>query len=142
MAKLSNNSKRYRFTVPEQDSSVQEWLDAQLNISSSLRALIRDDIIKNGCSDVTCRVVEQGPKRGRPTNLELERRSQNENKVNVKLSEEKVVAPVQVTPVVETQQHVEPKQESSPIPQVQPVYQQPVTMNALTADETLQSLLG
>ena len=58
---------RYRFAVPTQDASVHEWLESQMNMSMSLRLLIKEDILRNGCTDVTCRVVEQVPKRGRPS---------------------------------------------------------------------------
>lgn len=71
-------AKRYRISVPAEDLSVQQWLESQINISISMRQLIREDIQKNGYTDVTCRMVEQGPKRGRPTNAELERREQAE----------------------------------------------------------------
>lgn len=70
MGKKTGSKKRYRLTVPEEDTSVIAWMEAQDNASASLRQLIREDIIKNGCTDVTCREVEQGPKRGRPTNAE------------------------------------------------------------------------
>lgn len=68
---------RYRFTVPAEDTSVQDWLNAQIHLSMSLRLLIKEDIIRNGCTDVTCRSVEQSGKRGRPTNAEMERRRQH-----------------------------------------------------------------
>lgn len=72
-------AKRYRLTVPDADESTQQWLAHQVNFSNSIRALIREDIVKNGYTDVFCRPVEQGLKRGRPTNAELERRElQNE----------------------------------------------------------------
>lgn len=78
MANMTSSAKRYRFQVPAADESVQEWIAAQINISSSLRQLIREDIQKNGFTDVTCRAVEQGAKRGRPTNAELARRAEEE----------------------------------------------------------------
>lgn len=73
MAKL-DSAKRYRFTVPAQDEYVQQWIDAQINISTSIRTLIREDIQKNGYTDVTCREVEQRPKVGRPSAAEVEKR--------------------------------------------------------------------
>lgn len=78
MANMTESAKRYRLQVPAADESVQKWLAAQINISNSLRLLIREDIQKNGFTDMTCRSVEQGPKRGRPTNAELERRAEEE----------------------------------------------------------------
>lgn len=112
-----NNPKRYRLTVPEQDTSVQRWLSEQLNMSASIRQLIRDDIEKNGYSDVTCRMVEQGAKRGRPSNAELARREQesmnNQLQESVPVvSEVPVAMPVQVQP------------ETKPEPQKVSVYEQ------------------
>lgn len=98
MANMTQNAKRYRFQVPAADESVQEWLAAQINISTSLRQLIRDDIQKNGFTDVTCRAVEQGAKRGRPTNAELARRAEEAENDNIsEFVEEK---PVKQEPVV------------------------------------------
>ena len=71
MSNMTTTAKRYRLQVPAEDISVQEWIEAQINISTSIRQLIREDIMKNGYTDVTCRRVEQGPKRGRPTNAEF-----------------------------------------------------------------------
>lgn len=62
---------RYRFSVPEDDVSVVQWLKNQNNISSSLRTLVRDAIRSTGMQDVTCVPVEQYAKRGRPSNAEL-----------------------------------------------------------------------
>ena len=66
MPKTAEQNVRYRFAVPEQDVSVHDWIQAQMNLSMSLRLLIKEDILRNGCTDMTCRVVEQLPKRGRP----------------------------------------------------------------------------
>lgn len=65
---------RYRLKVPESDASVIAWMDAQSELSISLRLLIKEDIIRNGFTDVTCRPVGQLPKRGRPSNVEVELR--------------------------------------------------------------------
>lgn len=82
MSNMTKTAKRYRLQVPAEDISVQEWIEAQINISTSIRQLIRDDIMKHGYTDVTCRRVEQGPKRGRPTNAELERRAEENDFVD------------------------------------------------------------
>lgn len=107
--------KRYRLTVPNQDKSVQDWIAEQLNISVSIRQLIREDIQKNGYTDVTCRQVEQGAKRGRPTNAELERRE-------VQYAEPVSDIPVRAEPVsqvkqkpVQKQRMVEPPVVSEPV---------------------------
>ncbi len=52
-----NDAKRYRFTVPSEDACVTNWLCSQLNISNSIRNLIREDIRQNGYTDVTCRDI-------------------------------------------------------------------------------------
>ena len=64
---------RYRFAVPTQDASVHAWLESQMNMSMSLRLLIKEDIMRNGCTDMTCRTVEQIPKRGRPSTTDVDR---------------------------------------------------------------------
>ena len=66
---------RIRISVPEADAVVLKCIESQLNPSSSVRALIREDVQKNGFTDVTCRDVVQGAKRGRPSNAELEARA-------------------------------------------------------------------
>lgn len=103
MANMTQNAKRYRFQVPAADESVQMWLAGQLNISNSLRQLIREDIQKNGFTDVTCRAVEQGAKRGRPTNAEILRRAEESEGIEehvVTPVEEKVEEPVKEKPEV------------------------------------------
>lgn len=80
---------RYRFSVPLEDTSVREWIDAQANLSHSLRTLIRDSIRKHGMMDATCLPVEQIGKVGRPSNAELAAR---------KAAEQEVETPVEPTP--------------------------------------------
>lgn len=48
---------RFRLNVPVQDESVVEWIRSQAHLSMSLRLLIKEDISRNGMSDVTCRSV-------------------------------------------------------------------------------------
>lgn len=64
--------KRYRLNVPIADSTVNEWLDAQDNVSNSLRAVIREYIERNGFEDPTCRPVTQLPRKGRPPGSSLD----------------------------------------------------------------------
>lgn len=66
--------KRYRFSVPKADASVNEWIEKQANLSYSLRALIRNRIMEHGMTDPTCDNVTQKPKVGRPSNAELAQR--------------------------------------------------------------------
>jgi len=51
--------RRYRLSVPAADTSTNDWIAAQADIHASFRALVTDDIEKNGYSDVTCRRKEQ-----------------------------------------------------------------------------------
>ncbi len=62
MPKTSEPGIRYRISVPEQDTAVHEWIKNQLNVSMSIRMLIKDDINQNGYSDLTCRVNRELPK--------------------------------------------------------------------------------
>lgn len=62
MPKVAEPGIRYRFSVPEQDTAVHEWIKNQLNVSMSLRMLIKDDVNRNGYSDLTCRVTREIPK--------------------------------------------------------------------------------
>lgn len=67
MAETTHPSPRkVRWTVPAADTSVQEWLDAQENISRSLQVLIRETIQRDGYVDIVNRPVDQLPRRGRP----------------------------------------------------------------------------
>lgn len=147
MATLGN-PKRYRLTVPQQDTSVQDWLDAQLNISASIRQLIRDDIIKNGYTDVTCRQVEQGAKRGRPTNAELERRELGSSDAAIPvLSEHEPVVPVveKQTPVQPLKQEpvtVQPISDPDPLNFGYPMSQPAVNPAADSLLNMLDSIMG
>lgn len=64
--------RRLRWSVPAADVSVNQWLDGQENISSSLRLLIRESIEREGYIDVVNKPVEQLPRRGRPPQGEAE----------------------------------------------------------------------
>ena len=54
---MASNTKRFRLSVPEEDETVKEWLENQVNYSVSIRLLIRQDIAKHGFSDVMCREI-------------------------------------------------------------------------------------
>lgn len=98
MGKKTVSSQRFRLSVPDADESVLAWIGAQLNLSASVRMLIRDDIQQNGFTDVSCRTVEQGAKRGRPSNAELERRKNASDEIvdaETVLSENEVGSSVQ-----------------------------------------------
>lgn len=57
--KVPDNFKRYRFSVPNADMSVIQWIAAQSNLSFSIRELIKTAIRCNGFSDVSCYPVRQ-----------------------------------------------------------------------------------
>lgn len=76
--KKSDNFKRFRFSVPNADESVLEWINAQANLSYSLRYIIKESISKNGISDATCGRVEKD-RRGRPTKAQQEAMQRAEN---------------------------------------------------------------
>lgn len=54
-----DNFKRYRFSVPNADTSVNDWIAVQTNLSMSLRLLIGEYIEKYGYEDATCRRKER-----------------------------------------------------------------------------------
>ena len=68
----TENYSRHRFTVPNEDTTVIDFINAQSNLSMSLRMLIRRYVEKDGYTDVTCARVEQLPKRGRPPKAQAE----------------------------------------------------------------------
>jgi len=48
-------SNRYRLSVPDVDTSTNDWVAKQINLSASFRLLVTEDIERNGYEDVTCR---------------------------------------------------------------------------------------
>lgn len=105
--------KRYRFNVPYADESTIAWAEAQVNLSTSLRQLIRAEIERSGYVDAMCTPVEQLPKKGRPFGSETKHdNSENasesdKNKTESQTTQVQAVLPV-TTPV-------------SPAPALQPV---------------------
>lgn len=57
---------RRRISIPQVDTSTQQWWEAQDDPSVSIRLLIREEIEKNGYVDKLNHPVEQQPRRGRP----------------------------------------------------------------------------
>lgn len=82
--------------------------------------------MKNGFTDVSCRPVEQGLKRGRPSNAELERREQVAQTETIQGEPEVAIEPIQrassVSPIQSTQT-IPPTAPSAP----QASYSTPVT---------------
>ncbi|QNE18122.1 hypothetical protein F1D05_09760 [Kribbella qitaiheensis] len=64
--------RRLRWSVPAADVSVNEWLDIQENISSSLRLLIRQSIGREGYTDVVNKPVDHVPRHDQPVPRESE----------------------------------------------------------------------
>lgn len=152
---MANPTKRYRLTVPEEDKTVQKFLDCQGNYSISIRMLIRNYISKHGYTDVTCLDVDVVPKRGRPSNAELELRRAmiNESDNNLNEAQEMPQTPVQLVervsepkkpvktaaPKVPTEHVKEPEK-----PVVKPVVKSVETESVPTEDagSMLTSILG
>lgn len=58
---------RHRFTVPKDDTQVEDWIQAQSNLGFSLRVLIRAFVRSYGYRDATCMELGTPVKRvGRP----------------------------------------------------------------------------
>lgn len=123
--------KHVKVTIPEKDQAVMLWLQEQMNMSYSIRTLIKRHIVENGGElvDVTCesldslagRVVvkptvelDEKPKarRGRPAKKEISETKTEETKIDEpKVEDAKVSEPKVETPKVETKPEV-PKVEA------------------------------
>lgn len=105
--------KRYRFSVPNADESVTEWIEAQSNLSFSIRVLIRDFIRVHGKVDATCAPVEQRGKVGRPSKEDIAAREAA--KASAEYAPEPVVLPQPGYPM-QSQMVQSPPVFSSPVP--------------------------
>lgn len=123
--------KHVKVTIPEKDQAVMLWLQEQMNMSYSIRTLIKRHIVENGGElvDVTCesldslagRVVskptvglDEKPKvrRGRPVKKENSETKTEETKIEKpKVEDAKVSEPKVETPKVEAKPEV-PKVET------------------------------
>ena len=123
--------KHVKVTIPEKDQAVMLWLQEQMNMSYSIRTLIKRHIVENGGElvDVTCesldslagRVVskpvvetDEKPKarRGRPAKKEISEAKTEDTKIEEsKVEEPKVSKPKVEAPRVETKPEV-PKVET------------------------------
>ena len=123
--------KHVKVTIPEKDQAVILWLQEQMNMSYSIRTLIKRHIVENGGElvDVTCesldslagRVVskptvglDEKPKvrRGRPVKKENSETKTEETKIEEpKVEDAKVSEPKVETPKVEAKPEV-PKVET------------------------------
>lgn len=62
---------RHRFTVPANDTVVNEWIENQSNLAFSLRTLISTYVKQMGMTDPTCELIGLDrplPTKGRPRN--------------------------------------------------------------------------
>ena len=118
--------KHVKVTIPEKDQAVMLWLQEQMNMSYSIRTLIKRHIVENGGElvDVTCesldslagRVVskptvglDEKPKvrRGRPVKKENSETKTEETKIEEpKVEDAKVSEPKVETPKVEAKPEV------------------------------------
>lgn len=57
---------RTRLSIPAADESTIRWLEAQENVSASVRYLVREHIRREGYTDPVCAPVDRQPRRGRP----------------------------------------------------------------------------
>lgn len=87
---------RYRFSVPQKDVSVVEWIQNQSNVSQSIRELIKNQIKKTGYDDVTCQEVHKLGPVGRPASPK--------KSVESETAEQTMVVPSESKPVVQPQQ--------------------------------------
>lgn len=116
--------KHVKVTIPEKDQAVMLWLQEQMNMSYSIRTLIKRHIVENGGElvDVTCesldslagRVVtkpvvetDEKPKarRGRPAKKEIseaktEETKSHESEVEEPKASEPTAKPVETKPEV------------------------------------------
>ena len=138
---MASNTKRFRLSVPEEDETVKEWLENQVNYSVSIRLLIRQDIAKHGFSDVMCREIM--PRKKTETDeaeQELPKRKYVRRKpVEKQVVQEPVSEPVQeVKPVQRNPIPAEPAVSAPP-----PAVKKPVpTGDVEEMSDLLESILG
>ena len=90
-------SQRFRISVPETDKEVLAWIDAQANLSFSLRLLMREAMRLSGEQDISCTQFTFRNPPGRPRK-KLSQPAQSEP---VEQIVQPVAQPVQVQPVAE-----------------------------------------
>ena len=123
--------KHVKVTIPEKDQAVMLWLQEQMNMSYSIRTLIKRHIVENGGElvDVTCesldslagRVVSKPTvetdekskaRRGRPAKKEISEAKTEDTKIEEpKVEEPKISEPKPEEPKVEVPKVETPKEE-------------------------------
>ena len=131
MAKEPKNVSRLRFTVPDADLSVLEWISHQSSLSHSIRALIKRHIEDFGMTDPTCETVSFKRRRGRPSANEFGNNDESNDYIDDVEDTNQTIK--QVVQVEQPTQTIEPP---SQVPQVPQVPQPIVTPIAPTIDET------
>lgn len=120
--------KHVKVTIPEKDQAVMLWLQEQMNMSYSIRTLIKRHIVENGGElvDVTCesldslagRVVtkpavglDEKPKvrRGRPAKKENSETKTEETKIHEPEVEEPKVSEPTAKPVETSKVEIKPE---------------------------------
>lgn len=99
---MDKTSTRFAFSVPKGDTQILKWIEAQYNLSSSIRMLIKDYIARNGIDDVSCRsltftdnVVTISAPRSEPstgTGTEIEKQQLITENIETKISKEEDIA--------------------------------------------------
>ena len=137
--------KHVKVTIPEKDQAVMLWLQEQMNMSYSIRTLIKRHIVENGGElvDVTCESLDslagrvaaksavgldEKPKvrRGRPANKENSETKTEETKIHEPEVEEPKVSEPTAKPVETSKVEIKPevpKVETKPeVPKEEPDY--------------------
>ena len=145
---------RFSYCVPTDDVDVINWIAVQHNLSMSLRALIKNEVQKNGLCDIFCKpITNPGISPGRPKSVAVAQMEPQMQQVQ-QTQPTQPIQQVQMQPVVTAQAPVmqTPVQQVVQMPQmetpVQPVQQIPVSTSQqssasamVAADPRLAGLL-
>lgn len=97
---MDKTSTRFAFSVPKGDTQILKWIEAQYNLSSSIRMLIKDYIARNGIDDVSCRSLTftdnvatiSAPKSEPSIGTEIEKQQPITENTETKISKEEDIA--------------------------------------------------
>ena len=101
-------SSQYRFSCPDNDIQVLDWLDEQRNVSASIRFVIKDFIARHGMADAMCL-----PFIADDTALPAKPKKVKENKTDTTVTESRQTQQSLVN-TTEKQKTVFPKTEPAP----------------------------
>ena len=136
MGKKRQSAMNYRhcISVPDNDTDVVNWINAQNNLSMSLRHLIKQSVQKDGIGDIFCKPISNpGVSAGRPKGSVSVTEDVTETKVEVT---PKVVEPVgvpYVAPASQVAPQSQPMVQSAPIQQTTPQASNPNLNSALAS---------